>query len=120
MERRAGRPHEAAALHRAALIAISAAGDRIGQCASRNLLAHALRHQGDLPSALDLHHRVLRDATTLNARYEQARALDEIARCLRAADPAAARSHWTRALALFRQVEAPERDEVARVLAELC
>ncbi|MEU9510260.1 BTAD domain-containing putative transcriptional regulator [Micromonospora sp. NPDC048170] len=119
MERRAGRPHEAAALHREALIAISEAGDRIGQCASRNLLAHALLHQGDLPSALDLHHRVLRDATALNARYEQARALDGIARCLRADDPAAARSYWTRALALFRQVEAPERHEVARVLAEL-
>ncbi|MEU2665619.1 hypothetical protein [Micromonospora sp. NBC_01740] len=45
--------------------------------------------------------------------------MDGIARCLRADDPAAARSHWTRALALFRQMEAPERHEVSRMLAEL-
>ncbi|MCM0674483.1 tetratricopeptide repeat protein [Micromonospora phytophila] len=118
MEREAGRPEDAAALHREALVAISEAGDRIGQCASRNLLARAILDQGDVSSALDLHRRVLQDATRLGARYEQARALDGIARCLRATDPAAARSHWTRALALFRQMESPDQEEVVRLLAE--
>ncbi|MGC5017458.1 BTAD domain-containing putative transcriptional regulator [Micromonospora sp. DT47] len=119
MERNAGRPVQAAALHREALVAISEAGDQIGQCASRNLLARAILDQGDVSSALDLHRRVLADATRLGARYEQARALDGIARCLRDTDPAAARSHWTRALALFRQVESPDQHEVERLLAEL-
>ncbi|NYF55655.1 AfsR/SARP family transcriptional regulator [Micromonospora purpureochromogenes] len=119
MERRAGHPEGAAAMHRAALVAMVEVGDRIGQCASRNLLARAILDQGDVSSALDLHRRVLADATRLGARYEQARALDGIARCLRATDPAGARSHWMRALALFRQVESPEQEEVVRLLAEL-
>ncbi|MDM4778013.1 hypothetical protein [Micromonospora sp. b486] len=59
------------------------AGDIVGQCASRNLLARAILDQGDVASALDLHRRVLTDATRLGARYEQARALDGMARCLR-------------------------------------
>ncbi|MEV0721333.1 BTAD domain-containing putative transcriptional regulator [Micromonospora purpureochromogenes] len=119
MEREGGQPERAAALHREALVAMMEVGDRIGQCASRNLLARAILDQGDVSSALDLHRRVLTDATRLGARYEQARALDGIARCLRATDPAAARSHWMRALALFRQVESPDQHEVVRLLAEL-
>ncbi len=119
LERAAGRPESAATLHREALAATIDAGDRIAQCASRNLLARAILDQGDVTSALDLFHRVLRDATRINHRYEQARALDGIARCLRATDPTAARAHWTRALALFRQVEVPERHEVERLLADL-
>ncbi|WP_446217237.1 BTAD domain-containing putative transcriptional regulator [Micromonospora sp. IBHARD004] len=119
MERDAGRTEQAADLHRRALVAMTGVGDRVGQCASRNLLARAILAQGDVSSALDLHRRVLADATRLGARYEQARALDGIARCLRDTDPAAARSHWTRALALFRQVESPDGEEVVRLLAEL-
>ncbi|SCL14527.1 DNA-binding transcriptional activator of the SARP family [Micromonospora rhizosphaerae] len=119
IERGLGRPEAAAALHREALAAVTASGDRIAGCTSRNLLARALLDQGDLASALDLHRRVLADANRLQARLEQARALDGIARCLRDADPAGARSHWTRALVLFRQLESPDQQEVARLLAEL-
>ncbi|WP_406078089.1 BTAD domain-containing putative transcriptional regulator [Micromonospora sp. NBC_00858] len=119
MEWEAGRPQRAADLYRAALVEMTGVGDRIGQCASRNLLAQAILDQGDVASALDLHRRVLGDATRINARYEQARALDGIARCLRPTDPAAARSHWVRALALFRQIESPDQHEVERLLAEL-
>ncbi|MEH0982797.1 AfsR/SARP family transcriptional regulator [Micromonospora sp. CPCC 205556] len=119
IERRAGRLDAAAALHRQALVLMMEVGDRIGQCGSRNLLARALLDQGDVASALDLHRRVLADATRLGARREQARALDGIARCLRGTDPTATRSHWMRALALFRQVESPDQHEVARLLAEL-
>ncbi|MFE9200977.1 BTAD domain-containing putative transcriptional regulator [Micromonospora sp. NPDC007230] len=119
MERRAGRPGQAALRHREALLAMTGAGDRSGQCASRNLLARALFDQGDGPGALDLHRRVLQDATKLGLRYEQARALDGMARCLRATDPQAARTYASRALALFRQVESPDQQSTARLLAEL-
>ncbi|MEV2238958.1 BTAD domain-containing putative transcriptional regulator [Micromonospora sp. NPDC049891] len=119
MEREAGRTEEAATLHRQAFIAISEAGDLVGQCGSRNLLALAILDQGDVRSAQDLFGRVLLDAARINHRYEQARALDGIARCLRSTDPAAARSHWARALALFQQLDVPEQETVRRLLAEL-
>lgn len=119
LERGAGQPERAAAAHRDALVAMVEAGDRIGECASRNLLARAILEQGDVASALDLHRRVLADANRLGARYEQARALEGIARCVRATDPTAARAHLDRALFLFRQVESPDQHEVERLLAEL-
>jgi tetratricopeptide (TPR) repeat protein len=119
MERRAGRPGQAALRHREALLAMTGAGDRSGQCASRNLLARALFDQGDGSGALDLHRRVLQDATKLGLRYEQARALVGMARCLRTTDPPAARTYASRALALFRQVESPDQKSAARLLAEL-
>ncbi|WP_341717906.1 BTAD domain-containing putative transcriptional regulator [Micromonospora sp. FIMYZ51] len=119
IEREAGRPEEAAALHRQALILISEVGDLVGQCASRNLLARAILDQGDVRSAQDLFGRVLLDATRIEHRYEQARALDGIARCVRDRDPVAARSHWVRALSLLRQVESPDAAEVERQLDEL-
>ncbi|MEV1330333.1 BTAD domain-containing putative transcriptional regulator [Micromonospora costi] len=119
LERAGGRPEAAIERHREALVAMTDAGDRLGQCASRNLLARALLDAGDGAAALDLHRRVLADAARLDARGEQARALDGIARCLRASDPAEARAHWIRALALYREIEAPERHEVERLLAEL-
>ncbi|WP_018217424.1 AfsR/SARP family transcriptional regulator [Salinispora vitiensis] len=119
LEREAGRPGEAARLHREALIAINRSGDRIGACASRNLLARAIAEQGDRPSALDLFRRVLHDAQKINHRYEQARALDGMARCLRSTDVRAARVYWAQALALFDQVDVPERHEVRRLLTEL-
>ncbi|MFC8615751.1 BTAD domain-containing putative transcriptional regulator [Micromonospora purpureochromogenes] len=119
IERRAGRPDTAAALHREALVLMMEVGDRIGQCASRNLLARALLDQGDVASALDLHRRVLTDATRLDARYEQARALDGMARCLRGTDRAQARTYASRALALFRQVESIDQQPTAELLAEL-
>ncbi|MFG3300692.1 BTAD domain-containing putative transcriptional regulator [Micromonospora chersina] len=119
IERKLGRPEAAAALHREALIAVTASGDRVLGCLSRNLLARALLEQGDVRSALDLYRRVLRDAVRLRARHEEAEALAGIARCQRPTDPAAARSHATRALDLLRQLDAPERNEVAALLAEL-
>ncbi|MEW2430579.1 BTAD domain-containing putative transcriptional regulator [Micromonospora sp. NPDC047644] len=119
MECAAGDPERAAALHRDALVAMMESGDRMGECASRNLLARAILEQGDAASALDLHRRVLADADRLGARYEKARALEGVARCIRATDPTAARAHLEQALTLFRQVESPDRHEVERLLAEL-
>ncbi|MEU0549604.1 BTAD domain-containing putative transcriptional regulator [Micromonospora sp. NPDC005979] len=119
MEREAGRPERAAELHRAALVAMTDVGDRTAQCGTRNLLARAILDQGDVSSALDLHRRVLADATQLGARYEQGRALEGIGRCLRTTDPAAARTHLTRALSLYRQIDVPDRHEVEQLLADL-
>lgn len=119
LAREAGRPGEAARLHREALIAINKSGDRVGACGSRNLLARAIADQGDRPSALDLFRRVLQDAQKINHRYEQARALDGMARCLRSTDVRAARAYWVQALALLDQVDVPERHEVRRLLTEL-
>ncbi|MFU8854283.1 BTAD domain-containing putative transcriptional regulator [Micromonospora sp. SL1-18] len=119
MERRAGRPGEAALRHREALLAMIGVGDPSGQCASRNLLARALLEQGDSPSALDLHRRVLQDATKLGLRYEQARALDGMARCLCSTDRKGARTYASRALILFRQIESPDQKDAAELLAAL-
>ncbi|PWU46126.1 transcriptional regulator [Micromonospora globispora] len=119
LDRESGRPDLAAARHRAALVAMSDARDLIGQCASRNLLARAILEQGDVASALDLHRRVLADATRLGARHEQARALDGMARCLRGTDPRQARTYASRALALYRQVDSPDQASTAELLAEL-
>ncbi|KAB1944615.1 tetratricopeptide repeat protein [Micromonospora sp. ALFpr18c] len=119
MEREAGHQERAADLHRAALVAMTEVGDRIAQCTSRNLLARAILDQGDVTSALDLHRRVLADAVNLGARQEQGRALVGVARCLRPTDPAAARAQLSRALFLFRQIEAPDQHEAERLLAEL-
>ncbi|MEV6519426.1 BTAD domain-containing putative transcriptional regulator [Micromonospora chalcea] len=119
MEREEGRPELAASLHRDALVAMIDAGDLVGQCASRNLLARAIFDQDDVASALDLHRRVLADAERMGLRYEQARALDGLARCLRHDDPGQARRYAVRALALFRQVETPDQRDTEKLLAEL-
>ncbi|GAA3770415.1 AfsR/SARP family transcriptional regulator [Micromonospora maritima] len=119
LEREAGFPDRAAARHRSALAAMTDAGDLVGQCASRNLLARAILDQGDVSSALDLHRRVLTDATRLGARYEQARALDGMARCLCRTDAEQARRYANRAVALFRQIESPDRWATEELLAEL-
>ncbi|MET9302893.1 BTAD domain-containing putative transcriptional regulator [Micromonospora aurantiaca] len=119
MEREEGRPEAAGALHWEALVAMTDAGDLVGQCASRNMLARAILDQGDVASALDLHRRVLGDATRLGARYEQARALDGMARCLPHTDGDQARRYAARALALFRQVGSPDQRDTEKLLAEL-
>ncbi|WP_089157419.1 AfsR/SARP family transcriptional regulator [Micromonospora sp. NBS 11-29] len=119
LDREEGRPDRAATRHRDALAAMIDAGDRIGQYASRNLLARAFLDQGDAAGALELHRRVLDQATALGARFEQARALDGMARCLRDTDADQARRYAARALTLFRQVESPEQRATEELLAGL-
>ncbi len=119
VERARGRPAEAAERHRAALAAMRDAGDRGGECTARNLLGRDLCDLGEIDAALELHRQALHVATRIECLLEQARALDGIAACLRPTDPAAARSYWTRALALYVQVESPEQHEVRRRLGEL-
>ncbi|MEQ4302705.1 BTAD domain-containing putative transcriptional regulator [Plantactinospora sp. B6F1] len=119
VERRCGRPEVAAQRHREALVAMRDAGDRAGECTARNLLGRAMLDLGDTTAALDLHRQALLGATKIQTPYEQARALDGLAHCLRPTDPAAARSYWTRALALLIQVDSPDQHEIRRQLREL-
>ncbi|WP_460917054.1 hypothetical protein [Plantactinospora veratri] len=105
--------------HREALAAMRDAGDRAGECAARNLLGRALLDLGDTAAALDLHRQALLGATKIQLPYEQARALDGLACCLRESDAAAARSYWTRALALLVQIDSPDQHDVRRRLGEL-
>jgi DNA-binding SARP family transcriptional activator/tetratricopeptide (TPR) repeat protein len=117
-ERAQGNPESAAGRHREALVAMVEGRDRGGECASRNLLGRALLDLGDTAAAVELHGRALADATKIESRCEQARALDGLAACVRETDPDAARAYWTRALALLEQIESPDRHEVRARLAE--
>lgn len=113
-----GQPAKAVELHRRALAAMLTVGDRAGECTSRNRLGQALLDLGETEAALQAHHQALRAATKIQFRYGQATALDGIAACLQATDPAEARSYLVRALALFEQIGSPQRHEVRRRLAE--
>jgi DNA-binding SARP family transcriptional activator/tetratricopeptide (TPR) repeat protein len=119
IERTLGNPESAVARHREALLAMVDGRDRAGECASRNLLGRALLDLGNTAAAVELHRRALADATKIESRYEQARALDGLAACVRETDRDAARSYWTRALALLEQIESPDRHDVRARLAEL-
>nr|MDT0663290.1 BTAD domain-containing putative transcriptional regulator [Micromonospora sp. DSM 115978] len=118
VERALGRPQEALAHHREALVTMRSV-DRAGECASYNRLGGALSDLGDVGTALDMHRQALRRATAIAHLREQARALAGIGACLRATDPATARSHYVRALVLFEQLMSPERHEVERRIADL-
>jgi hypothetical protein len=64
-----------------------------------------------------VHRQALELATRINHPYEQGRALAAIAEHLDADDPAEARRHWERALAVFDKMGVPERFAVERHLA---
>jgi DNA-binding SARP family transcriptional activator/tetratricopeptide (TPR) repeat protein len=114
-----GRLDDALAHHREALEMMRQAGDRKGEYAVCNELARTLHATGDTQAALDLHRRALAGTTKIGHKYGQARALDGIATCLRDTDPTAAGHHWVRALRLYLELDAPERDQVHRDLAAL-
>lgn len=119
VERARGRPAVAADRHREALDAMRDAADRAGECTARNRLGQALLDLGRTDEALEAHRQALLAATRIQYLYEQARALDGIAACLRSTDPAGARSYWTRALALYAQIGSPEQHDVRARLAGL-
>jgi hypothetical protein len=106
-------------LHRAALRAMTTAGQRQWDSVVVNDLAITVRCAGDPATALDLHDRALRTATQQQMRYEKARAHDGIAACTLAEDPDRAREHWMQALTLFAEMGVPERHAVAERLAAL-
>jgi hypothetical protein len=83
-----------------------------------NDLGLTLRAAGDLDGAAELHTAALREASRIQGRYQVARAHDGLGHALRGSQPATAREHWARALALFTAMEVPERFHVERSLAE--
>jgi tetratricopeptide (TPR) repeat protein len=114
-----GRLDDALDHHRQALEMMRQSGDRMGEYAVSNELARTLQAAGDTQTALELHRRALAGTTKIGHKYGQARALDGIATCLRDTDPTAAGHHWTRALRLYLELDAPERDQVHHNLATL-
>ena len=111
---------EAVNYHREAVTIARDAGDRAAVCAARNDLGSTLREAGDPQTAIAEHQAVLAEATKMKLKFEQARALDGIAACLRDTDPAEARRHWRRALVLYREMGVePKQAELEQRLREL-
>jgi tetratricopeptide (TPR) repeat protein len=114
-----GRLDDAADYHGQALTVMRDIGDRPGESTIYNEFGETLRTAGSLTSALGMHRRALELATKIRHRYNQARALDGIAACLRDTDPDTARRHWLRALELYEELGAPDRNEVEYHLSDL-
>ncbi|MFC0541437.1 AfsR/SARP family transcriptional regulator [Kutzneria chonburiensis] len=81
-----------------------------------NNFGETLRQQGSPAQAADAHREALDIAVTLRELLVQARAHDGIAHSARTS--AEAREHWRQALAIYRQLNAPEATAVAACLAD--
>jgi DNA-binding SARP family transcriptional activator len=114
-----GDHHRAIAWHVEAVTLVEATGDRPVAGMARNDYGRTLLEAGDLDGALEQHRSALAIALKIKMKYEQARALDGIAACLRDTDPEEARRHWQQALALYTEMGTPEQHEVTRWLAAL-
>jgi tetratricopeptide (TPR) repeat protein len=104
--------------HEAALKVAADSGERHVQCAALNDLGYTLLALRDADSALETFQQGLQLAGRISNPYEQGRALAGLAEHLAGVDPAEARRHWERALAIFRRMGVPERLDVERRLAE--
>ncbi|WP_223256635.1 AfsR/SARP family transcriptional regulator [Micromonospora endophytica] len=116
--RELGLPAQARRQHELALELAGDSAERHAECGVLNDLAHTLAAGGDTEGAIRAHRRAFDLATRIDNRYEQARALAGLAERLLTTDPAEARRHWERALAMFRAMGAPERHEVEHRLAD--
>ncbi|MDG9675659.1 BTAD domain-containing putative transcriptional regulator [Micromonospora sp. DH14] len=114
-----GRLVEAQQQHEAARQLSITSGERHVEAAALNELGRTLLAQGRGGEAVEMHQAALRLATRISHPYEQGRALAGLAECFARADPAEARRHWERALAIFRRMGVPERFEAERRLAEM-
>ncbi|MFG1761815.1 BTAD domain-containing putative transcriptional regulator [Micromonospora parva] len=114
-----GRLVEAQQQHEAARQLSITSGERHVEAAALNELGRTLLAQGRGGEAVEMHQAALRLATRISHPYEHGRALAGLAECFARADPAEARRHWERALAIFRRMGVPERFEAERRLAEL-
>ncbi|GIJ33790.1 AfsR/SARP family transcriptional regulator [Micromonospora sediminimaris] len=113
-----GRITEAVLEHEAARKMAVDAGEPHVEAAALNDLALTLGGSAGAARLIELHREALRVATRIAHPYEQGRALTGLAEHMWSIDPAEARRHWTRALAIFRRMGVPERFDVARRLAE--
>ncbi|MFG1915127.1 BTAD domain-containing putative transcriptional regulator [Micromonospora sp. NPDC048898] len=111
--------HLARRHHLAAFELAVESGERHAQCIALNDLGSTLLASGDGPAALAAHRQGLQLAERVSNPYEQGRALAGLAEHFVRADPAEARRHWERALAIFKRMGVPERFETERRLAEL-
>ncbi len=116
--RNAGLLAEARQQHELALEFIADSAERQAEAAAWNELGLTLAAGGDDSLAQQAHQRALARAIQIDSPYEQGRALAGLAEHLLATDPAEARRHWERALAIFRRMGVPEQAEVERRLAQ--
>ncbi|MET8355944.1 BTAD domain-containing putative transcriptional regulator [Micromonospora sp. NPDC005171] len=114
-----GRLVEAQQEHEAARKLSIGSGERHVEAAALNELGRTLLAQGRGDVAYEVHQEALRLATRIAHPHEQGRALAGLAEHFARIDPAEARRHWERALAIFRRMGVPERFEAERRLAEL-
>ncbi|MEV2237811.1 BTAD domain-containing putative transcriptional regulator [Micromonospora sp. NPDC049891] len=113
-----GRMTEAVLEHEAARKMAVAAGEPHVEAATINDLALTLADSAETAKLIELHREALRVATRIAHPYEQGRALAGLAEHMWSVDPAEARRHWARALAIFRRMGVPEQFDVARRLTE--
>ncbi|MFI6065717.1 AfsR/SARP family transcriptional regulator [Micromonospora sp. NPDC051227] len=114
-----GRLVEAQQEHELARKLSVGSGERHVEAAALNELGRTLLAQGRGGEAFEVHQEALRLATRIAHPHEQGRALAGLAEHFARIDPAEARRHWERALAIFRRMGVPERFEAERRLAEL-
>lgn len=114
-----GRLVEAQQEHELARKLSIGSGERHLEAAALNELGRTLLAQGRGDEAFEVHQEALRLATRIAHPHEQGRALAGLAEHFARVDPAEARRHWERALAIFRRMGVPERFEAQRRLAEL-
>ncbi|WP_328651662.1 tetratricopeptide repeat protein [Micromonospora sp. NBC_00330] len=114
-----GRLVEAQQEHELARKLSIGSGERHVEAAALNELGRTLLAQGRGGEASEVHQEALRLATRIAHPHEQGRALAGLAEHFARVDPAEARRHWERALAIFRRMGVPERFEAERRLAEL-
>ncbi|MCG5446675.1 tetratricopeptide repeat protein [Micromonospora sp. NIE79] len=114
-----GRLVEAQQEHELARNLSIGSGERHVEAAALNELGRTLLAQGRGGEAFEVHQEALRLATRIAHPHEQGRALAGLAEHFARVDPAEARRHWERALAIFRRMGVPERFEAERRLAEL-
>ncbi|MFG1880829.1 BTAD domain-containing putative transcriptional regulator [Micromonospora sp. NPDC049102] len=114
-----GRLAQAQQEHEMARSLAVGSSERHVEAAALNELGRTLRARGLDQAAAEMHGAALRLATRIAHPHEQGRALAGLAEHFASVDPAEARRHWERALAIFVRMGVPERHDVQRHLAEL-
>ncbi|MFI7591015.1 AfsR/SARP family transcriptional regulator [Micromonospora sp. NPDC049359] len=114
-----GRLAEAQHEHELARSLAVGSSERHVEAAALNELGSTLRARGRDREAAETHREALRLATRIAHPHEQGRALAGLGEHFASIDPAEARRHWERALAIFRRMGVPERLDVERRLAGL-
>lgn len=119
IDRMLGNHERAVAQYQEALSLLREANLQQRECVVYNELGRTWLAAGDATAALELHQRALQNSQRIRYPAGEARALDGIATCLRDSNPGAASQHWRRALALYQQLDLPERTEVESELAKM-